>query len=236
MDCEFGIGSLSRAPQDADAFLDFCGESSGASRFAGQGGPNDRHRLDQPIAHHAYFVPFRCVFHVPSPVKGTHSMQGLATRNALHTVNDAAHGCAEDHDYAFRHGRASDRVMGYGAHDDFTLPRRAFMPDFMVMRNGLSLGTPGEAARARTVRLDALWSKAFAIGAALVLALAALWFVNAPPTKHVRLADTSVQYRAKAARLAVGKSRYELDREGCLIGLHKAAAGPITHTAVSTHC
>ena len=163
-------------------------------------------------------------------------MIGLATRQKLHAALHAEiHGDVphlpqeEDAAYAFRHGRASDKLK----HEEFALPNRPFMPNFA---NADSLGTPGEAARDRATRIEGIYSKVFAIGVALILALTAIGFVNTPAPKQPRPPDTQIQYGKKAARLVAGTSIYELDRQGCLIGMHKSAAGIIRNTTVSTHC
>ena len=160
-------------------------------------------------------------------------MNGLATRNKLHAaVHPDIHGDVphvpqdEDAAYAFLHGRASDKLKDL----DITFPNRLFMP------NAETLGTPGEAERIRRERMEGTYTKVFAIGVAIVLALSAIWATNAPAPKQPRQPDTQIQYGKKAARLVAGTSIYELDREGCLIGMHQSAAGLIRNTTVSTHC
>lgn len=193
-------------------------------------------------------------------------MNGLATKKALRHIAslpegipDVVHNCApgterpridlaaEDAAYAFRHGRARDRIMGY-APDDFALPDRPFMPNFSAGlhdrhavtdsprhdRHGSSLGTPGEARRSRAARIERAWRTAFAIGIALALALAALWAIYAPPGAQPQPVRSGVAYFVKAQHLAPGQRACELDpHEGCLVCMHRAAAG---QTLVSTHC
>jgi hypothetical protein len=152
-------------------------------------------------------------------------MNGLATRNKLHAATHAS-----DDDYAHRHGRASDKVMGYLGHEEFTLPDRPFMP------NMARLGTPGEARRDRAQRLEAAWSTVFWICIAFTLALVALLFIKAPPANQPRPADLSFEYRTTAAGLMPGQALYFTNSQGCLVYLHKEIVSPLTVSLVSDHC
>lgn len=131
---------------------------------------------------------------------------------------------SSDDDYVFRHGRASDKLK----HDELTFPCRPFMSNYS------SIGTPGEAARDQARRLDGLWEKCFVFALGLIVALGAVWAINTPAHRQPPPVDSSVQYRIKAARLAVNARACELDlHEGCLVCMHKDALGM---PSVSTHC
>jgi len=174
-------------------------------------------------------------------------VNGLAMRKALHDIThpelhgDGSHlpHQSEDDAYAFRHGRASAKLLGSTEHpapstnhsilsEDFNLPDRPFMPNFG------NLGTPGEVERKRERRIEGLYAKVFAIGVALVLALGALWYVNAPPAKQPKPIQSGMQYHLRAQTLAAGKMTCELDaHEGCLVCMHKDRLG---QTVVNHHC
>ena len=152
-------------------------------------------------------------------------MNGLSTRIKLHAAVQPDHQC----DDAYTHPRTRDLVMGYGAHEDFALPRHPFMPNFY------QLGTPGEAARDAGARIERLWLKWARIAAALILALLALSLYHhlriGPWQRHQPIDD---KYLAHARRLIPGGHRVDFDpHERCPVIMHKDAAG---NAIVTTHC
>lgn len=95
----------------------------------------------------------------------------------------------------------------------------------------LDFGTPGEAQRLRAARLERRFR---------AVAKVCIWFlilagsyVAGLNTRHDQVQPIpGIQYRMKAASLAVGESACELDPQGCLVCAHREARGII----VSTHC
>lgn len=105
--------------------------------------------------------------------------------------------------------------------------------DVVFLPNADNLGTPMGEERLRAARLERGFGKVWKIG--IWIALMAGFFMLGRNTAAQRdPVNTAIDYRVKAARLAVGARACELDmHEGCLVCLHKDASGM---PSVSTHC
>lgn len=155
---------------------------------------------------------------------------GLATRNKLRTVNHhrddvtaIAIATAEDDDYAFRCGRASDKLKAI----DITFPDRPFMPNFGLSGN---LGTPAEVDRTQENRIEAGWKKVFRVGVAIALALGALLLLGGPSLKQPRPPITSAPRHTPAIDTRLCTNDWH---ERCLVCTHVDSSG---RRVQSSHC
>ena len=113
-------------------------------------------------------------------------------------------------------------------HDDI----HGDVPYLMGYGDVLDFGTPGDAERARNARLERRWRLICKpVIWFLILAGAYIAGLNTRQEQAQQI-KTGIEYRMKAARLAVGESACELDPQGCLICAHREARGIL----VATHC
>lgn len=146
-------------------------------------------------------------------------MNGFATRNALHAINEH---CAPGTEGFTQHSALSTQSS-----------RDALPPAPTYLPNAHGLGTPGEVVRIAAIRRESLFRRVFWGGMAFVIVCGV--FIVGFNVGHVPEPVTSgVAYRIKAQRLAGGQMRCELDRaEDCLVCMHRDTGGFVT---VASHC
>lgn len=138
-----------------------------------------------------------------------------------HNIPNPLGPLTEDEDYAFRNGRARDKLVW----EEFTLPDRPFMP------NMASLGTPGEAERIKAARrLENLYRRWFGVVfSAVIVAAIFMATIGVRPTAPEPI-TTLPWIDSTQVDTRICKNEWH---EGCLVCTHLDAKGQRVR---STHC